>query len=113
MKFKCDRRPNGRLYLLKFYLTDTDIVYKIGVTSRDRCTDRMLEVLKDFFDKFRYIPKCVMLRDRFCIGYLDKEKKLHSKYKEYNVKFNKKFGGSTEFFADINEKELLDEWNNL
>jgi hypothetical protein len=54
-----------------------------------------------------------MLRDRSCIGYLDKEKELHSKYKDYSVKFNKKFGGSTEFFANIDEEELLDEWNNL
>jgi len=107
------KEPTGRVYLFKIYLDYgcNDVVYKIGITTRDRSDDRFIEVLSGFFKQFRYIPRCVMLRDRPHTNHLAKEKELHERFKEGNVKFNKKFGGSTEFFADIDEEELLESFN--
>lgn len=103
----------GRVYLLKVLLDDGKIVYKIGMCNSDRSTDRMMEILQSFFKVYRYIPRCELKRDRKATDALDTEQKLHSKYEKYSFKFDKKFGGSTEFFYGINEDEVLLDYEDI
>ena len=103
----------GRLYVLKFILDDGTVLHKVGMCNSDRSTDRMMEILRDFFIKYRYVPRCEMRRDKKTIVPLLLEKHMHSLLDEWSYSFDKKFNGSTEFFSDINESILLDYLDNF
>ena len=103
----------GRLYVLKFTLDDGTILYKVGMCNSDRSTDRMMEILRDFFVKYRYVPRCEMRRDKKTIVPLLLEKHMHSLLDEWSYRFDEKFNGSTEFFSDIDESVLLDYLDNF
>ena len=103
----------GRLYVLKFTLDDGTVLHKVGMCNSDRSTDRMMEILRDFFVKYRYVPRCEMRRDKKTIVPLLLEKHMHSLLDEWSYSFDKKFNGSTEFFSDIDESILLDYLDNF
>ena len=103
----------GRLYVLKFILDDGTVLHKVGMCNSDRSTDRMMEILRDFFIKYRYVPRCEMRRDKKTIAPLLLEKHMHSLLDEWSYSFDKKFNGSTEFFSDIDESILLDYLDNF
>jgi len=103
----------GRLYVLKFTLDDGTVLHKVGMCNSDRSTDRMMEILRDFFVKYRYVPRCEMRRDKKTIVPLLLEKHMHSLLDEWSYRFDEKFNGSTEFFSDIDESVLLDYLDNF
>ena len=103
----------GRLYVLKFILDDGTVLHKVGMCNSDRSTDRMMEILRDFFIKYRYVPRCEMRRDKKTIVPLLLEKHMHSLLDEWSYRFDEKFNGSTEFFSDIDESALLDYLDNF
>ena len=103
----------GRLYVLNFILDDGTVLHKVGMCNSDRSTDRMIEILRDFFIKYRYVPRCEMRRDKKTIVPLLLEKHMHSLLDEWSYSFDKKFNGSTEFFSDIDESILLDYLDNF
>ena len=97
------------VYVFKFYLdwNNNDIVYKIGVTSREEVGRRLSEVLLGFYTTFRFTPRCTVLRFSSCNDAYGKEKVLHREFKDSSIRFNGKFGGSTEFFQIEDEDGLL------
>lgn len=102
----------GRVYVLRFTLSSGKIVHKVGMCRSARSTDRLFEITRSFFNVYRYSPQVVMKRDRKVIVPLLVEKHLHSILAEWHYTFDKKFGGSTEFFENIDEEILLDYIDN-
>jgi len=103
------------VYVFKVYLDykNEDVVYKIGITSRDEVGHRLAEVLFGFFGVFRYTPRCVVLRFSSCSDAKSKEKALHEEFLDSRVTFNSKFSGCTEFFQIGDEELLLDMYDKL
>ena len=101
------------VYILKVQLATGQVLYKIGVSKEKRHMDRMMEVLKDFFIKYRYVPFTSMKRFRVFPDAYEVERIMHQQYKEYRYTFDKKFCGSTEFFTIENESELLEFYEKL
>ena len=46
------RRDIGRVYVIKMVLPDQSVIHKIGMTNSDRATDRMMEILRIFLEKY-------------------------------------------------------------
>ena len=97
----------GRVYVFKFELEDT-VVYKVGMCHSDRTVDRFMEVLRSYFQVYRYVPKASILKFKEFDNPLLVEQHLHKELKEYAYRFPKKFDGSTEFFSEIDIDYLLD-----
>jgi len=111
---KCGvEKDNNLVYILKVQLATGQVLYKIGVSKKRRHMDRMMEVLKDFFIKYRYVPFTSMKRFRVFPDAYEVERLLHARYKYCNHKFDKKFCGSTEFFSISDECELTEEYDRM
>ena len=111
--FKCNRSTvpidevtKGRVYVFSLVING-EYVYKVGMCHSDRTTDRFMEVLRAYFNVYRYIPEAKILKFKEFSNPLLVEKHLHKELKEYRYKFTKKFSGSTEFFSDIDISYLL------
>ena len=102
------KSDTGRVYVLRVTLDDGTIVHKVGMCHSSRSNDRMMEILNGFHTVYRYVPMCKLRRDREFVTPHLVEKHLHSLLKDLSYKFDKKFGGSTEFFSEICEDTLLD-----
>ena len=97
----------GRIYVFRFTLSCGKVVHKVGMTHSDRATDRMFEVLRSFFNVFRYVPKCELRKDKKVLIPLLVEKHLHKLLNDWSYRPDLPFDGSTEFFEDIDESILL------
>jgi len=104
----------GRLYVFRIVLRNSLALWKVGITSsEDRYEDRFFEVLRGFFTQYRYVPEakiCKAVKTR--VPRL-LERHMHELLAEYSYTFDKKFGGSTEFFKDLDEEVLLDYITNF
>ncbi len=103
----------GRIYVLRFELECGTIVHKLGMCSSNRSTKRMMEILESFFKVYRYVPNVRMRRDKKVIVPRLVEKYMHEDLEELSYSFDKKFGGSTEFFIGVDEDLLLDYLDNF
>jgi hypothetical protein len=101
----------GMIYIIKMVLDDGDIVYKVGLTKREKIQDRLGEVVISFFNAYRYIPRTTVKRFRITDGCYSKEAKLHRELKEHRYKFKTKFCGSTEFFK-CDEETVITAYDN-
>lgn len=98
----------GRIYVFKFTLDDGTVVHKVGMCNSDRSTERFMEVCYAFFTVYRYIPRCEIRRDKEVQIPKIVEKHLHELLEDLSYKFDKSFGGSTEFFIGLDEQLFLD-----
>lgn len=98
----------GRVYVFRMELIDGTVLHKVGMCSSARSTDRLFEVLRSFFNVYRYVPVATIRKDRKCLVPELVEKHMHSALAEYSHNFDKKFDGCSEFFSDIDEEVLLD-----
>jgi hypothetical protein len=103
----------GRVFVFKITLKCGKVVHKVGMTHSDRATDRMFEVLRSFFNNYRYSPICELRRDKKVLIPLLVEKHLHELLDEWAYRFDKSFDGSTEFFYELDESVLLDYLDNF
>ena len=97
----------GMVYVFKMILDEDVVVYKVGITSRDRIEERLGEVLMSFFTQYRYVPRTTVKRFRKVDNPKGIEGKLHKLLEEYRYCSEKVFSGCTEFFHGIEEDELL------
>lgn len=97
----------GMVYIFKMMLDDDVVIYKVGITSRERIEERLGEVLMSFFTQYRYVPRTTVKRFRKVDNPKGIEGKLHKLLEEYRYCSEKVFSGCTEFFHGIEEDELL------
>lgn len=104
-----------RLYLMRFQLDDT-VVYKIGKASGTSSVTRMLQIIRDYFMKYRVTPIVSIKRDRPCADAFKIEADLHHHFSNLRYSPEKAFTGSTECFhtdedyaVDLYERALAGE----
>ncbi len=100
------------VYIMEFEI-DGEVLHKIGITDR-KVEDRFMDILKSYHSVYRNIPKCRLLRFKTNKHNNVIEKILHRMFSDYNVEFDKKFNGYTEFFL-LGDKieELLEVYDDI
>ena len=101
----------GILYILLVRLEDKDLV-KIGITTRPKIEDRVVEILTSIFKKYRNFPYCYPKRFKKTDNLLDKEARLHKYFEDYKYTTEHSFSGHTEFF-DIELDTVVDAYERL
>ena len=97
----------GRVYVIKLILPDDTVVHKIGMTHSDRAVDRMMEILRSWFNGYRFVPY-TELRLNMEFPYTERlEKHIHKVLAHKQFIPNKKVSGGTEMFTDIDEVRVL------
>lgn len=110
MKLKVTKAENsgsGLLYILAMDI-DGEIVYKVGVTQRDKIEDRVCEILASFFKSYRYFCWCRPKRFKKTDDVYEKEAKMHKYLKQYQYTSEKRFSGNTELFNGISLDTLVE-----
>jgi len=101
------RREMGRVYVIRMTLPCGTVVHKIGMTNSDRSTDRVFEILRSWFNSFRYVPYTKLRLDHECYDPLKIEAFLHKVLDRYKYEPGKKVQGHTEMFVGIDELKLI------
>lgn len=102
----------GIVYLLVIWLDDGTEVYKIGVTKRT-IQERVCEILSSYWVKYRVFPKCYPKRYKTTDRIYEKESAIHKELSDYSYAFDKKFGGSTEFFSGIELEKVVEIYERI
>lgn len=102
-----ERRDIGRIYVIRMELPDGLIVHKIGMTKSDRAIDRMLEILKSWFQRFRFVPYTELKLDMSCSCPKELEAHIHNMLAHKKFTPHMKVNGGTEMFSNIDEFRVL------
>jgi len=101
------KKDIGRVYVIKMIMPDDTVVHKIGMCHSHRATDRMMEILRSWFNSFRFVPYTELRLDMECNNPLAIEQYIHGILDPVGFIPNFKVQGSTEMFTDIDEARLL------
>lgn len=101
------RQDIGRIYVIKMVLPDETIVHKIGITKSDRVVDRMVEVLRSWFTKYRFVPYTELRLNQECPDPQKLEKHMHAILESNRFIPDHKVDGGTEMFVDLDELRVL------
>ena len=88
-------------------LPDGVIVHKIGMCNSDRATDRMMEVLRSWFTRFRFVPFTTLKLDMQTNYPNELETHIHKILKHKQFIPHMKVSGGTEMFHGIDEFRVL------
>ena len=95
------------MYVIRMELPDGFTVYKIGMCNSNRSVDRMLEILRSWFMRFRFIPYCELKLDMET-GYPKQlEEHIHKILAHRQFIPHMKVEGGTEMFMGIDEFRVL------
>jgi hypothetical protein len=101
------RQDIGRLYVIRMELPDDTIVHKIGMCKSDRATDRMMEILRSWFVKYRFVPYTELKLDMQTHYPVDLETFIHSALAQRRYIPTEKVSGGTEMFQGLDEFRLI------
>ncbi len=102
-----ERRDVGRIYVIRMELPDGMIVHKIGIVNTDRALDRMMEILKSWFSRFRFVPYTELRLDMSTSYPKELEAHVHKMLAHKKFTPHMKVNGGTEMFAGIDEFRVL------
>jgi len=97
----------GRVYILEIKLSNNQTIHKIGMCKAPRSTDRMMEILRSWFQAYRYVPNTRCRLDYETGVPLLLEKHLHQLLSEWKWVPDKKVDGGQEMFKDIDVEEVI------
>lgn len=83
------------------------IIHKIGMTNSNRATDRMMEILRSWFTKFRFVPYTELKLDMETGRPKELEEHIHKILKHKRFEPGHKVSGSTEMFWRIDEFRVI------
>lgn len=97
----------GRVYVIRMVLPCGTTVHKVGMTNSNRATDRLFELLRSWFNSFRYVPYARLRLDHECHNPSKIEAYIHKVLSRcrYNPEFPVQ--GHTEMFIGVNEVSLI------
>ncbi len=103
-----------RVYIIKQRLHDDNIncIFKIGKSSGKNSVDRMMQLIRSFFMKYRHTPEFVLKRDRECGSAFKIESALHKEFSQYKYYHSKPIDGKDEWFY-MREDVLLKRYDQL
>ena len=88
-------------------LPDDYVVHKIGMTNTNRSIDRMMEILRSWFSKYRFVPYTELRLDMESSCPKELEQHIHQVLKSKQFIPNEDVEGKTEFFCEIDEFRVL------
>jgi hypothetical protein len=88
-------------------LPDGFTVHKIGMTNSDRAVDRMLEILRSWFMRFRFVPYAELRLDMETNFPRELEAHIHKTLAHKQFIPHMKVDGGTEMFIGIDEFRVL------
>lgn len=88
-------------------LPDGVVVHKIGMCKSNRSTDRMMEILRSWFTKFRFVPYTELRLDMETNYPVELEAHIHRVLDHKQFIPHMKVEGRTEMFTDIDEFRVL------
>lgn len=101
------RKDIGRIYVIRMELPDGFTIHKIGMTHKDRAVDRMMEILRSWFNRFRFVPYSELRIDHKCHCPAELEKHLHKMLEHRRFIPHMKVDGGSEMFIGIDEQRVL------
>ena len=107
MAFFKKRGAGGRIYVIKMELPDGIVVHKIGMCNSDRTIDRMLELLRAWFMRYRYVPYTEQRLDMMTNYPKELEAHIHKILAHKRFIPHMKVEGGTEMFTGIDEMRVL------
>lgn len=88
-------------------LPDGLVIWKIGMTARESAVDRMMELLRSWFTRFRFVPHSELRLDMHTAWPKQLEKHIHQVLSHKRYTPHMKVEGRTEMFTDIDEFRVL------
>jgi len=103
-----------RVYIIKQRLHDDNInaIFKVGKSSGKNSVDRMMQLVRSYFMKYRYTPEFVLKRDRECQNAFAIETQLHQEFSQFRYYHDKAIDGKDEWFY-MREDLLLRRYDEL
>jgi len=101
------RQGIGRVYVIKMILPGDIVIHKIGMCHSNRATDRMMEILRSWFTKFRFVPYTELKLDMETGRPKELEEHIHGILRHKQFIPNEKVEGGTEMFIDIDEFRVI------
>ena len=103
-----------RVYIIKQRLHDSnvDFIFKIGKSSGKSSVDRLMQLIRSHFMKYRYTPFMVIKRDRPVPNAFQVETQLHQEFKQHRYYHDKPIDGKDEWFY-MREDVLLRRYDEL
>ena len=101
------RKDIGRVYVIKMTLPGNTVIWKIGMCHSNRSTDRMMEILRSWFTKYRFVPYTELKLDMDCGRPKEIEAHIHKILSHKQFIPDEKVSGGTEMFIDINELRVI------
>jgi len=101
------RQDIGRVYVIKMILPGNVVIHKIGMCNSSRSTDRMMEILRSWFTKFRFVPYTELKLDMETGYPKEIEEHMHKCLEHKQFIPNEKVSGGTEMFTDIDEFRII------
>lgn len=102
-----ERKDIGRVYVIRMTLDSGLVVHKIGMTKTDRAIDRMMEILRSWFMRFRYVPYTKLCMDQKVFDPAKFEKFIHAVLAHKKYIPHMKVDGYTEMFYGLDEQRIL------
>lgn len=102
-----DRQDFGRVYVIKMLLPDDTVVHKIGMCNSSRSVDRMMEILRSWFVKFRFVPYSELRLDMQTHQPKELESHIHKILRHKQFVPNHKVNGGNEMFTDVDELRVI------
>ena len=102
-----ERKDIGRVYVIRMDLPDGFTVHKIGMTKSDRSTDRMMEILRSWFSRFRFVPYSELRLDLKVLCPKELETHIHKILHHKRFHPHMKVDGGTEMFIGIDEFRVI------
>lgn len=101
------RQDIGRVYVIRMTLPGDVIVHKIGMCNSDRSTDRMMEILRSWFNRYRFVPYTELKLDMETNRPKELEAHIHKLLAHKQFIPNEKVSGGTEMFVEIDEFRII------
>jgi len=102
-----------RVYIIRARFESTSTpVFKIGVSSGKSSVDRLLQLERSFFMKYRYMFFAAIKRDRPAPNAFAIETELHHRFADKRYYHDKPIDGKDEWFK-VEEDELLRAYDDL
>lgn len=102
-----ERKDVGRIYVIRMELPDGIIVHKIGMCKSNRTTDRMMELLRSWFTRYRHVPYTELKLDMQTSYPKELEQHMHKMLSHRKFIPHMKVEGRTEMFTGIDEFRVI------
>jgi hypothetical protein len=97
----------GRIYVIRMELPGDLVIHKIGMVNSNRSVDRMMELLRSWFMRYRFVPYAELRLDMETSYPRELEAHMHKMLAHRQYIPHMKVEGRTEMFHSLDEFRVL------